>query len=85
MAARWHFDPRDTPQQRAILRRSRTAQKVRATMSAGTRVVVPLSGVEGVVERHVPGTNAQGGSLTVRWDSGVVGRVTPINVRPVEP
>ena len=70
----------DTPQQKAILRQCRAAKRTRQRFPEGTRVRVPISGMTGVVLRHVPGTDAQGGSLTVRWDSGVVGRVTPINV-----
>jgi hypothetical protein len=72
----------DTPQQKAILRQCKSARKVRATFPAGTRVVVDVSGVEGTVRRHVPGTDAQGGYLVVEWDNGVTGRITPINVRP---
>jgi hypothetical protein len=34
----------------------------------------------GTVLRHVPGMNAQGGHLTVRWQDGDIGRISPINV-----
>jgi uncharacterized protein YwbE len=40
---------------------------------------------EGVVERHVPTSNSQGGHLVVRWDNGVVGRISPIVVTAVKP
>jgi hypothetical protein len=73
----------DTPQQARVLRTSRVARAVRAKFPAGTRVVAtPGAGAEprpgaahGVVVRHVPGLNAQGGYLVVRWDSGVEGRM----------
>lgn len=79
--------PVDTPQQKAILRQSRTARKVRERFPAGTRVVAtsgqgaePTPGAQrGEVLRHVPGA-AQGGTLTVRWDSGQEGRVSPGSV-----
>lgn len=80
----------DTPQQKAILRQSATARKVRRMYPAGTRVEGTSGaggegrGGYGTVRRHVPMTNAQGGTLTVEWDSGHVGRVSPGSVRKVE-
>jgi hypothetical protein len=73
---RFHYDPRDTPQQRAILRRQRTAQWVRHHFPVGTRVTtreigsrVPRpDGWTGTVVRHVPGQSADGGSLIIDWD-----------------
>jgi hypothetical protein len=82
----------DTPQQARILRASRTARKVRRRFGAGTRVVVvPGAGAEprpgamtGTVLRHVPGLNAQGGTLTIQWDDDRVTRgFSPCGVRPV--
>lgn len=70
----------DTAQQKAILRNRATARKVRAKFGSGTQIVHRDSGVKGVVIRHVPGTNAQGGYLRVKWNSGVEARVNPINV-----
>lgn len=71
----------DTPQQKAALRQSATARKVRARFPVGQRIVHRESGMGAVVLRHVPQTNAQGGHLKVRWDNGVVANVGPINVR----
>lgn len=71
----------DTPQQRAIIRQCRSARRVRELFPEGTRVRARVSGWEGVVQRHVPNSNAQGGYLVVRWDrNDVVGRVSPITV-----
>jgi hypothetical protein len=64
----------DTPQQKAILRQSATARKVRKMYPEGTRVAATVSDMRGTVKRHVPGTNAQGGYLVVEWDSGNTGR-----------
>ncbi len=71
----------DTPQQKSILRRSRTARKVRAMYPEGTRVTSGKA--EGTVRRHVPGTNAQGGYLVVEWDSGYTGRISAISIKEV--
>jgi hypothetical protein len=79
----------DTAQQKAVLRRSAVARKVRKLFGPGTRVVVtPGAGVEprpgamtGTVKRHVPGVNAQGGYLVVVWDNGREGRISPGSVR----
>jgi hypothetical protein len=73
----------DTKQQKAILRTHKTAQKVRERFPAGMWVRARVGGMDGVVERHVPGTNAQGGVLVIRWDTGHVGRVSPITVMPL--
>ena len=62
----------DTPQHKAVLRQCNTARKVRARFGAGTRVR-STAGVEGTVHRHVPGSNAQGGTVVVDWDSGPLG------------
>lgn len=70
----------DTPQQKAILRQSRTARAVRAAFPVGTRVE-GAPGVFGTVTRHVPASNGQGGHLTVQWDSGTVGRHSPIALK----
>lgn len=43
--------------------------------------VLALSVTGGTILRHVPSTNAQGGDLVVRWDSGVVGRHSPVNLQ----
>ena len=67
--------PVDTKQQKMALRSSQAARLVRQRFPQGTRVI-SLAEARGVVERHVPQTNALGGYLVVRWDSGVVGRVT---------
>jgi hypothetical protein len=74
----WHFDPRDTPQQRTVLRRSTSAQQARIRFPAGQRVTTGRA--TGTVERHVPGYNSQGGHLVVRWDNGHVGRVGTVAV-----
>jgi hypothetical protein len=82
--------PRDTPQQQAILRRHKTARKVRRDYPAGTRVEsvpgpgLPGTGCFGTVRRHVPNSNAQGGYLTVEWDNGHTGRISPISLRRVD-
>lgn len=79
----------DTPQQRATLRRSAVARRVRRDYPQGQRVEsVPGpgmsgNGVFGTVHRHVPQSNAQGGHLVVDWDNGHRGRISPISVRPV--
>lgn len=85
----WHFDPRDTPQQRTILRRTRSAQWVRLHFPAGTRVEATPNGTlgngrKGTVERHVPGSNSQGGTIVVAWDSGTTGRHSAITLRPID-
>lgn len=74
----------DTPQHKAILRQCPAAQKVRKRFPRGTRVhaarhdlqgrTVSLSVRGGTIQRHVPGTNAQGGYLVVLWDNGTTGR-----------
>lgn len=65
----------DTPQQKLALRTNPTARKVRALFPEGTRVMgVPA--VYGTVQRHVPGLNALGGYLVVKWDTGTTGRVS---------
>lgn len=69
----------DNPQQKAALRQSRAARRVRELFPEGTRVTTGAA--TGTVVRHVPLTNAQGGYLTVQWDSGVVGRINPISVK----
>jgi hypothetical protein len=82
----------DTKQQTAILRQSKTARLVRAKYPAGTRVTAtPGAGanprpdaMSGTVLRHVPALNAQGGHLTVRWDNGHTGRISPGSVVPAE-
>lgn len=74
----------DTAQQKAVLRSSPTARKTRARFPSGTHVVAPISGERGVVVRHVPNGNAQGGSLRVKWDNGVEGLVSPISVRVLQ-
>jgi hypothetical protein len=78
----------DTPQQKAVLRQSRTAHKVRADFPQHTRVEGFTgergTGAFGTVYRHVPHTNAQGGVLVIDWDSGVRGRSSPIAVRRVD-
>lgn len=86
---------RDTMAQHAILRKSGIARRVRAEYPVGSRVhvrvynttgriVIALSVLGGEVLRHVPAVNAQGGHLTVRWDNGHVGHMSPINLE-VEP
>jgi GNAT superfamily N-acetyltransferase len=84
-AARWRYDERDTKQQRAILRSNRSAQKARELFPPGTRVKPRPSKDEeptarGTVNRHVPGSDAQGGTLVIDWDSGVTGRHGPISI-----
>lgn len=71
----------DTPQQKAILRQSKIARKVRKLYPAGTRVTTGF--MDGTVKRHVPNNNAQGGYLTVEWDNGVTGRISPIVIRKI--
>jgi len=75
----------DTPQQKAILRQSAAARKVRARFPAGTRVVSGGNDrpalAHGEVVRHVPSGNAQGGTLVVLWDSGVTGRHSAVALR----
>lgn len=74
----WHFDPRDTPAQKRILRTKRIAQVVRRDFPAGTRIRNKDNPEwTGTVFRHVPGMAADGGYLVVDWDkNGVRGRVT---------
>ena len=72
----WHFDPRDTAQQRYILRTNRSAQRVRRDFPAKTVISNTISGMRGVVDRHVPGNAADGGHLVVLWDNGITGKVT---------
>lgn len=82
----WHFDPRDTADQRRILRRSESAQRVRVRFAPGTRVRARHASTEelGTVERHIPGSNAQGGYLLIKWDrSDRLGRHGPITVEPL--
>jgi hypothetical protein len=78
-------------QQHAILRQSGIARTVRAQYPVGSRVhvrvydktghtVVALSVLGGEVLRHVPAVTADGGHLTVRWDNGHVGHMSPINL-----
>lgn len=81
----WHFDPRDTKQQRAILRTNESAQKVRIRFAPGTRVRGRFGPqMHGEVIRHIPGTNSQGGDLIVDWANGQRGRVSPITVEAIE-
>lgn len=69
----------DTRQQRAALRQSSVARKVRRVYGQeGTRVT--SGAVEGTVQRHVPQTNAQGGYLVVLWDNGHTGRHSACSV-----
>jgi hypothetical protein len=70
----------DTKQQKAILRQNRIARKVRATYPQGTRVTTGR--MEGIVYRHVPHSNSQGGVLVVDWENGHRGRISPIAIRP---
>ena len=78
----------DTPQQKRALRSNKVARWVRKNYSEGTRVVAtPGAGaaprpnaMHGLVLRHVPGLNAQGGHLVVRWDNGITGNVNPGSV-----
>lgn len=64
----------DTPQQKHILRSSRTAARVRRMFPRGTRVEAtaaadrPGNGRIGTVAAHIPGSSADGGRLTVLWD-----------------
>jgi len=82
----WHFDPRDTPQHRRILRTHEKAQKARIKFAPGTRVhaVGSKGDLTGEVIRHIPGTNSQGGVLLVDWSNGIRGRVNPIAVAPID-
>jgi hypothetical protein len=75
----------DTKQQAAVLRQSKTAQAVRRQFPEGTRVrpnqsVYAGLTTTGVVKRHIPMTDAQGGVLVVEWDNGTTGRMSPINL-----
>ena len=83
--------PQDTRRQHAILRQSRMARTIRAQYPVGARVhvrvydkagctVVALSVLGGEVLRHIPAANARGGYVTVRWDNGHVGHMSPINL-----
>lgn len=83
-AARWHFDPQDTPEQRRTLRVSKSAQNAREIFPAGTPVAGRVGGQTGVVKRHVPGVNAQGGYLLVEWESGTTGRTQPAAITPIK-
>jgi hypothetical protein len=79
----------DTPQQARILKTNKTARKVRERYGPGTRVG-SVGGPDGEIKatgtviRHVPGGNAQGGYLVVRWDNGQEGRIGPIAVKVLE-
>jgi hypothetical protein len=76
----------DTAQQKTILQSSAAARKVRKLFPPGT-VVQTVTGAKGTVLRHVPSTNALGGSLTIKWDTGCVGRgISTIleNVWPID-
>lgn len=72
----------DTAQQRAALRANPVARQIRAAWPEGLRVE-GAPGHLGTVERHVPGMNAQGGHLVVRWDSGPVGHHSPVELHRV--
>jgi hypothetical protein len=79
---------KDTPQQAHIVRTNRAARKVRAIFAPGTKVMgrefADDSGKPvGVVQYHVPQSNAQGGIIVVLWDNGTVGRHGPISLRVV--
>ena len=89
---RFHYDERDTPQQRRALRSQRAAQRVRHEFPVGTRVTTrPFgsqepheSGQVGTIVRHVPGNSAQGGTLTIEWDNGRTGRgISPGGIIPI--
>ena len=67
-------DSRDTEQQKVALRNTAAARKVRERFPVGTRITGRVGGQFGTVERHVPGTDAQGGVLVVKWDNGITGR-----------
>lgn len=75
-----------TRQQQAIYRQCKTARRMRAKFPPGTRVEalagepVHVTG-RGIIQKHIPGTNAQGGYFVVLWDTGFTGRATPINIR----
>jgi hypothetical protein len=58
--------------------RNRSAQLCRKRFPTGTRVTTGQ--MVGVVKRHVPGGNSQGGYLIVEWENGVTGRMSPIAV-----
>lgn len=73
----------DTPQQRAVLRQCAAARRLRKLMPAATRVV-SVAGEYGTVLRHVPGTDAQGGYLTIQWDNGNVGRHSPFGIKTLQ-
>lgn len=81
MATQRLVRPEDTPGQARVLRTHCTAKAVRRRYYPGTLVqprraanegAIPGSPV-GVVRRHVPGTNAQGGHLVIEWPNGAVG------------
>jgi len=78
----WQYDEQDTPQQKAILRQNRSAQAARKKFPVGTRVEPERGGPSGVVKRHVPGNNAQGGKVIVEWENGKTGTHGPIALRP---
>jgi hypothetical protein len=77
----------DTPQQARVLRSKsgKAARAVRKKFPVGTRVTSADhdTGVEGTVQRHVPGLNAQGGHLVVKWDTGTTGNTSAIALRVV--
>lgn len=72
----------DTRQQQAILRQSRAARATRRRFPEG-KMIRSRAGMTGVVMRHVPTGNAQGGHLVVRWENGFRGRANPVSVEPV--
>jgi hypothetical protein len=88
----------DTPQQRALLRSNKAARKARSLFPHGQRVAVTGGthqpsvsgrpgtdrvGGYGTVYRHIPGSDAQGGTVVVDLDNGVRARLNPITLRPI--
>lgn len=84
-------EPALTRDEQAILRRCAPARRTRERFPVGCRVhvrnfnrrgeVVALSTTGGIVRRHVPLTDAQGGLLVITWDSGVTASHSPVNLQ----
>jgi hypothetical protein len=72
-----------TTQQQKALRSNRVARAVRRAFPEGQRVE-GACGHHGTIERHVPGLNAQGGHLVVRWDNGATGGHSATELKRVE-
>jgi hypothetical protein len=77
----------DNAQQKAALRQNKAARAVREKFPVGAKV--QARGAKepkpvGIVERHIPGMNAQGGTLKVKWPNGNIGSHGAITLEHVQ-